>query len=163
MVRVLIILDYKDGVSMKEYFKYFIALAILGVLLNTCENSKQRVPAAKAASPKPTSQQSTTNKIESDCVDFVVMLSTAEVAAELGESESYVQANYKINVWANPSSSGNRGKVVGKIIPGSNCRLLEKSGTDYKIQSPFDKSVGWITSVQIKGITKKNPKTFEPC
>ncbi len=147
---------------MKEYFRYFITLAVLGVLLNACDNSKQRVPAAQSASPKPAAKQNAT-KIESDCVDFVVMLSTAEVAAELGESESYVQANYKINVWANPSSSGNRGKVVGKIIPGSNCRLLEKRGNDYKIQSPFDKSIGWITSVQIKGVARKNLKTFQPC
>jgi hypothetical protein len=147
---------------MKEYFRYFITLAILGVLLNACGNSKQRVPATKSSSSKPVPQESATN-MESDCVDFVVMLSTAEVAAELGQSESYVQANYKINVWANPSSSGNRGSVVGKIIPGSNCRLLEKRGNDYKIQSPFDKSIGWITSVQIKGVTKKNPKTFQPC
>ena len=42
---------------------------------------------------------------------------------------------------------------------GSHARLFDRSGSDYYVQSPLDKSQGWVSDVQVSGIVMKNPKT----
>ena len=54
-------------------------------------------------------------------------------------------------------------KKVGEMHAGSRALLLERSGDDFKIKSPKDKSVGWVNSIQIDKTLYQNPKTYEEC
>ena len=49
------------------------------------------------------------------------------------------------------------------MYAGSNARLIRRSGSDYYVQSPLDKSKGWVSDVQVHKIVKRNPITFEKC
>ena len=99
---------------------------------------------------------------DSDCVEFVELLSANEVAMEMGETVSWVLANWRINLWEKPSTSG-KGRKVGEMYVGSYPRLIRTSGSDYLVVSPLDKSEGWVSKIQAKGIIKKNPVTLEMC
>ena len=101
------------------------------------------------------------NQIDS-CVEFVSLMSVADVARELGWTESKVIRDYKVNLWRKPSSQG-KGRTVGIMRAGSNARLIERSGSDYYVQSPLDKSKGWVSDFQVDKVVKLNPKTFKRC
>ena len=103
------------------------------------------------------------NPINDDCVNFVSLIPADEVAKEIGKSEFWVLGNYPINLWEKPSSVGNRGRIVGEMISGSNAKLVEKKGNDYFVISQKDKSRGWVSGVQVKRIVKLNQKTFKRC
>ena len=72
--------------------------------------------------------------------------------------------NYLVNLWEKPTHQG-KGRKVGEMRCGSRAIILAKDGSDYKVQSPLDKSVGWINEVQlINEHTKSiNWKTKEEC
>ena len=97
-----------------------------------------------------------------DCVQYIGLLSAKVVAREFGWTESYVLQNHRINVWEKTTSNG-RGKAVGKMYPGSNALLLERSGDDFKIVSPLDRSIGWVNRVQVQRTLYLNPNTKERC
>ena len=99
---------------------------------------------------------------DSNCVEFVALLSANEVATEMGKTVSWVLANWRINLWEKPSESG-KGRKVGEMYVGSDARLIRTSGSDYLVVSPLDKSEGWVSKIQAKGIIKKNPVTLEMC
>jgi len=97
-----------------------------------------------------------------NCIEFVELLSADEVAIEMGKTVSWVLANWRINLWEKPSTSG-KGRKVGEMYVGSYPRLIRTSGSDYLVVSPLDKSEGWVNKIQAKGIIKKNPVTLEMC
>ena len=99
---------------------------------------------------------------DSNCVEFVALLSANEVATEMGKTVSWVLANWRINLWEKPSESG-KGRKVGEMYVGSDARLIRTSGSDYLVVSPLDKSEGWINKIQTKGIIRKNPETLKLC
>ena len=49
------------------------------------------------------------------------------------------------------------------MYPGSNALLLERSGDDFKIVSPLDRSIGWVNRVQVQRTLYLNPNTKERC
>jgi len=100
--------------------------------------------------------------IAGECREFIELLSATEIAAEWETTEWGAIAKIKINLWENPSDT-DRGKVVGKLIPGSRAMIIEKHGDYYKVKSPLDKSVGWINKIQIKKIVIQDDKTYKPC
>lgn len=99
---------------------------------------------------------------EAKCSQFVQLVSAKAIAKDMGSTEDWVLANYKINLWKNQSSQGKH-PAVGKLIPGSNALLIEEASQDYKVVSPLDRSVGWISKVQVRRKVLLDDKTFSPC
>jgi hypothetical protein len=91
----------------------------------------------------------------------VQLLPASEVAAEIGKSEMWVLRDYRIRLWQNGSSS--RGSSVGSMIPGSNAEILEEKSGYYKVKSPLDGSIGWISSMQVAGTRLQNRETRAVC
>lgn len=101
-------------------------------------------------------------KDKGECVKFVSLYSAKYLAKEFGWSEMRVVREHKVNLWEKTSSQG-KGRIVGEMRAGSNARLIDKSGNDYYVQSPLDKSKGWVSDVQVDKVVKLNPKTFKRC
>lgn len=97
-----------------------------------------------------------------ECKDFIELHSAKYVANEYGESESWVLNNVKINLWEKQTSQG-RGRKVGKLLPGSRALIIEIGPEDYKVKSPYDKSIGWVNEIQVSRVIKLDTKTYEPC
>jgi len=97
-----------------------------------------------------------------DCVQFIECLSSKEVAREYGQTEQWVVANYRVNVWEKTTANG-KGKKVGEMRSGSRALILRKSFDDYRIQSPLDKSIGWVNQIQVAKTLYQNPRTFKKC
>lgn len=97
-----------------------------------------------------------------DCVEYVALWSAGEVAAKIGKDRKWVFLNYTVDIWDNPPSI-EKGNVVSKLRASSYARILEKGVKDYKVESPIDKSVGWLSKKHVKTISWKNPETNKLC
>ena len=84
------------------------------------------------------------------------------MAAEYVQTETWVLQNVKIFVWKKESSKGKH-PVVGEMLPGSRAILLKEGVDDYRIKSPHDKSIGWVSKIQVKRVLYQDTKTFKPC
>ena len=82
-------------------------------------------------------------------------------AKELGRTEQWTVANYRIAVWQNPS--GNRGRRLGALLPGSRAVILEETPEAYRVRSPLDQSVGWVSRIQVVRTLHQDVTTREPC
>ena len=82
-------------------------------------------------------------------------------AKELGESEMRVLANHRINLWQNPRPS--KGQKVGEMLVGARALILEEKAEDYRVKSPLDASVGWVSKIQVAHTRYRRVETFEPC
>ena len=132
-----------------------ISIVLMSLFLFSCANS------SKSSSTNNYSQK--TEKTENqDCVEFIALVSAKDLAREFGWTESYVLQNHRVNVWEKTTSNG-RGRVVGEMYPGSNARILDRSGDDFKIVSPLDNSIGWVNEVQVDRTHYQNPNTYEKC
>jgi hypothetical protein len=103
-----------------------------------------------------------TESKESDCQEFIELHSASYLANEYGKSEMWVLNNLKINLWQK-TSANNKGKKTGELLPGSRARIIEKGREDYKVISPYDKKIGWISKIQISKTLMQNVNTFESC
>ena len=83
-----------------------------------------------------------------ECKEHVELHSVAYLANEYGKSETWVLSNVKIGIWERPSDQG-KGKKIGQLLPGSRAVILATSNKDYKVQSPLDKSIGWLSKIQV--------------
>ena len=81
-----------------------------------------------------------------------------KIAKEYGRTEMWAVANYEVNVWEKTSANG-KGKNVGKMRCNSRALIIDRSGEDYKILSPLDKSIGWVNKVQIENTIYQNLNT----
>jgi len=97
-----------------------------------------------------------------DCAEFIELHSSKYLSNETGMSEMYLLGNYQINLWEKPSSKG-KGKMVGKLRVGSRALILDRNGSDYKVLSGLDNSVGWISSVQVSKTLFQHPTKYEKC
>jgi hypothetical protein len=97
-----------------------------------------------------------------ECKEHIELYSASYLAKEYGQSEMWVLNNVKINLWEKPTHLG-KGKKVGQCLPGSRALIIESSGEDYKVKSPFDKSVGWINKVQVLKTLYQDTATREAC
>ena len=140
------------GYKGSSYGFFFAILCLLAIGIIFINNYKNDV--------EPKISKNSTK--DSDCVEFVELLSANEVAMEMGETVSWVLANWRINLWEKPSTSG-KGRKVGEMYVGSYPRLIRTSGSDYLVVSPLDKSEGWVNRIQTKRIIRKNPKTWDLC
>ncbi len=97
-----------------------------------------------------------------DCKEHIELYSAAYLANEYGRSETWVLKNVKINLWKKTTPQG-KGRVVGKLLPGSRALIIEKDTEDYKVKSPYDKSIGWVNVVQVKRTLLQDTETRKPC
>ena len=84
-----------------------------------------------------------------DCKEHIELHSAADLAKEYGQTEMWILQNVKIN--------------FGKMYPGSRALIIEEGDQDYKVKSPLDKSVGWISKIQVKLTLWQDVDTREPC
>ncbi len=96
------------------------------------------------------------------CKEHIELHSAAYVANEYGKSEWWVVNNVKINLWSRTTPQG-KGKVVGKMYPGSRALIIQEGSEDYKVKSSFDKSIGWVNEVQVERTVFQDTETREPC
>ncbi len=61
------------------------------------------------------------------------------------------------------STPQGKGKVVGKMLPGSRALIIEKDSEDYKVQNPYDQSIGWVNEVQVNRTLFQDTATRKPC
>ena len=97
-----------------------------------------------------------------DCVEFVALWSSGDIAETLGKDRKWVFLNYTVDLWDTPPSDG-EGSTVGLLRASSYARIIEKRGDDYKVESPINQVHGWISKEHVKTISKKNPKTKKLC
>lgn len=100
---------------------------------------------------------STTN----DCQRHVEVLDAAAWAKEFGESEAWVLANHRVNLWA--ASGENRGRKTGELLVGSRAVILDENDDAYRVRSPLDGSTGWVSKIQVARTLQQNVKTREAC
>lgn len=153
---------------MKKNFTYLVCLVILTIGCNT-EPPKppppQHIMDAIQNSLDYTNDKSKLNKLmKEDCVEYIELVSAKELAQDhyFGRTERWVVANHRTHLWSKTSING-KGKVVGELLSGSRGIIIDRSGGDYKIQSPLDKSIGWVNNIQVKRTLYQHPKTFKEC
>lgn len=135
--------------------KYYNLLLSLIILLFSCQKSEEKTQINNAL-------DKTSQKIIDECQEFIEVHSVSFWANEIGQSEQYVQANFKINTWEKESSQG-KGGYVGELLPGSRALIIKEAVDDYKVKSPLDNTIGWISKIQVSHTLYQNINTFEPC
>ena len=109
------------------------------VLIYSCQQRKQADVSQKNTK---TIKENTPVEMEiSDCQKFIELHSASYLAKEYGKSEMWVLNNVKINLWQKESSKG-KGRKVGELLPGSRAKIITEGVNDYKVKSPYDKSIG---------------------
>ncbi len=99
----------------------------------------------------------------SECQKVIELYSASELGKAYGKSEKWVYATEKkIYLWEKPSHLGKGGKV-GKMHPGSRAKILKEIKNDYKVVSPLDKSIGWISKLQVSKTRYQDSQTRETC
>ena len=97
-----------------------------------------------------------------DCAEFIELHSATYLSKETGLSEMYLLGNYHINLWQKPTSKG-KGKTVGKLRVGARALILDRDGSDYKVVSGLDDSIGWVSSIQVSKTLNQHPTKYEKC
>ncbi len=99
----------------------------------------------------------------SECQKVIELYSAAELGKAYGKSEKWVYASgKKIHLWEKPSHLG-KGQKVGEMYPGSRAKILKEVGYDYKVISPLDKSVGWVSKMQVRKTRYQDSQTRKAC
>ncbi len=98
-----------------------------------------------------------------ECQKVVVLHPIEYVAEQYGKSVKWMYAqDKKINIWQKLSSEG-KGRKVGEMRIGSHAKILSEAENDYKIVSPLDKSIGWVSKVQVSRTQYQDSVTREKC
>lgn len=95
------------------------------------------------------------------CQPHIEVQGSAFWAKELGQSEAWVQQNHRINLWQRPGAD--RGSKVGALLVGSRALILEESTGAYRVKSPADGSIGWISDIQVAQTLSQDVASREPC
>ena len=97
-----------------------------------------------------------------DCIEFVALWPSGDIAEKIGKDKKWVFLNYTVDLWDIPPTDGT-GHVVGILRASSYARIIEKRGNDYLVESPVGNIQGWLSNEHVKTISKKNPKTLSLC
>ena len=95
------------------------------------------------------------------CQLHIEIKSAAFWARELDWPEMQVLATHRINLWQRLGDD--RGRKVGELLPGSRAAIIEESAGGYRVRSPMDKSIGWVSKVQVERTLHQHVETREPC
>lgn len=124
-----------------------VAYAILG------PNEQPRTSTRSTAAAPTTSR--------TGCQPHIELKDAAFWANELGRPETWVLQNHRINLWER--SGSDRGRKVGEMIPGSRAVILDENSDGYRVRSPLDKSVGWISQIQVARTLRQDTGTRRAC
>ena len=133
-----------------------IYVLILVILLIGCGQSK------KAENVSISKNEAVVVNENPDCVEFVALWASGDIAEKLGKDRKWVFLNYTVQLWDQPPTEG-QGNSVGILRASSYARIIEKKGDDYKVESPINQVHGWLNNEHVKTISKKNPKTNALC
>jgi hypothetical protein len=98
------------------------------------------------------------------CLEHIELYSAAHTARELGKTEAWTAANYRINLWERTTVASDRGRKVGEMRPGSRAVVLRRdAGGSYFVRSPLDSSEGWVSDLQVVRTLLQDAKTRRPC
>ena len=100
--------------------------------------------------------------VDPDCVEYVALWAAGDIAERLGKDRKWVFLNYTVDLWDAPPADGG-GTAVGLLRASSYARIIEKSGDDFKVESPVDQVQGWISNEHVKTTSWMNPKTNKLC
>lgn len=95
------------------------------------------------------------------CRPHIEIHNAAFWATELGRPEMWVQQNHRIVLWESPGD--NRGRKTGELLVGSRAPILEERSGSFRVRSPLDHSVGWVSEIQVARRLNQNVETLEPC
>ncbi len=98
---------------------------------------------------------------QAECKKHVELLSTDYWVKNEGMTVQQAH-RYKLNIWEKSNAQG-KGRVVGKIRVGSRALILAEGKDSYKILSPLDKSIGWISKIQVAGTRMQDTVTRRRC
>lgn len=102
-------------------------------------------------------------KQSKNCKEFIVLHSATRLAQEYGESVKWIYATgKKIYLWQKPRHKG-KGIKVGEMGVGSHARIVSRSGDDYEVISPLDKSIGWVNEMQVERTQYQDTNTNKKC
>ena len=107
----MIFIKGEDMTKNKEVMKNILFLFFLLMYMGCVDNNKTSQKKSKATPSKINIVDTLEN---SDCAEFIELLSAKEVAKEYGSSVEWVLDNYKVNVWGLRGSS--RGNKVGELL-----------------------------------------------
>ncbi len=97
-----------------------------------------------------------------ECIDFAALWASGDIAEKLGKTKKWVFLNYTVDLVENPLKGVN-GNKTGKLKASSYAPILGLFEEYYFVESPFDKSRGWLHQSHVKAISRKNPKTRALC
>ena len=101
-------------------------------------------------------------KSDTNCVKFVALWSSSEIAEKLGKSKKWVFLNYTVDVLKNESHTINN-KKISKLRASSYAEIIDFTDSDFKVRSPIDNKIGWINKSHVKSVVDKNRKTKKLC
>ena len=142
---------------LKNIAKQLIGFALIAVLFEGC---KKETKTGKVDT-KPQTSSLAENR-DPDCVEFVALWSSGDIAERIGKDKKWVFLNYTVDLWDIPPADG-AGNIVGKLRASSYARIIEKRSDDYMVESPMNQVQGWISNEHVKAISKKNPRTKKLC
>ena len=154
-----------EGASRCLWFVLVASLAVTGCGSSSPGEEPESPQAMIAEAPPEAAAPEAAPEVapppESDCRLHIEVHGSALWATELGQTEMWVLANHRINLWA--SQSPTKGQKVGELRVGSRAVVLAEAEEDYQVRSPLDDSVGWINKMQVARTLHQNVKTFEAC
>ena len=137
--------------------KQLIVITLITLLFESC-NKEAKTEKSDTNQKTPAVAENT----DPDCVEFVALWSSGDIAERIGQDKKWVFLNYTVDLWDIPPAES-EGNVVGKLRASSYARIIEKRGDDYKVESPVGKVQGWISNEHVKTTSWKNPKTRKLC
>ena len=130
-------------------------ILVVALLASGCEPPRlASMPAPLRRAPKVA--------VPTGCQPHIELHSAATLAQEMGTTEAIALATVKINLWEKPTSAG-KGRPVGQMHVGSRAVIIAQLGDDYRVQSPLDQSIGWVSGIQVARTLRQDTETFEPC
>ena len=101
-------------------------------------------------------------ELDTNCVKFVALWSSEEIAKEIDKTKKWVFLNYTVDVW-DKNTSNNQKKVIAKLRASSYAEIIDFTEEDYKVKAPIGGKGGWINKSHVKSIVHKNRVTKELC
>ena len=111
---------------------------------------------------KKTNQEQIVVNEDPDCVEFVALWASGDIAEKLGKDKKWVFLNYTVDLW-DVSPTYKNGNIIGKLRASSYARIIARMGDDYKVESPVNQVQGWLSKEHVKTTSWKNPKTRKLC
>ena len=101
-------------------------------------------------------------ELDTNCVKFIALWSSEEVAKKINKSKKWVFLNYKVDVW-DKNTSNKQKKIISKLNASSYAEIIDFTEEDYKVKAPIGGKIGWINKSHVKSIVNKNRITKALC